>query len=157
MPKKVLITAFAFMAVVMYAYMAECQVVKDGLVSFWTFNDSDVEGDTVKDILKRRRTVFGGVLADIGTLFAEAAYQGIMFPTDLLMFQKSQVTLKGVIADIDPSFDFDERWIRIAVGSYLRDLGRLGYYLEIYKIFFGVPRQYRIFLLGQNVYQYQLC
>jgi hypothetical protein len=43
--------------------------------------------DTVDHILSGRRTVFGNVLADIGKLFAESACQGIIFPTDLLMFQ----------------------------------------------------------------------
>jgi len=51
MLKKILITTLSVMAIVMYAYVAECQVVKDGLVGFWTFDESDVEGETVKDIV----------------------------------------------------------------------------------------------------------
>ena len=96
--------------------------------------------DTVKQILERRGTLLGDVLTDIGAVFAEVAYQGIIFPTDLMMFQKSLVTLKGVIADIDPDFDYDEEWIGITIGSYLGDLRRPRYYFEIYKEIWALRR-----------------
>ena len=51
MPNKVLVSTLMFMLVAMNAYIAECQVVKDGLISFWTFDESDVEGETVRDIV----------------------------------------------------------------------------------------------------------
>jgi ubiquinone biosynthesis protein len=89
--------------------------------------------DAVARVLDRRQAIFGDVLADIGTLFAELAYQGVVFPADLLVFQKSLVTLKGVIADVDPTFDTDEQWMRIIVGSYLGDFCRPSYYFKLYK------------------------
>jgi len=73
-------------------------------------------------------------------VFAEVAYQGIVFPTDLLMFQKSLVTLKGVIADTDPEFNFDEQWLGIAAASYLGDLRRPRYYFEVYKEIWALRR-----------------
>ena len=51
MRKKVLGTTLAFMTILMYTYIAECQVARDGLVGFWTFDESDVEGEIVKDIV----------------------------------------------------------------------------------------------------------
>jgi hypothetical protein len=90
-------------------------------------------GAAVKRILGKRGTLCGGVLSDIGALFGEFSYHGIVFPTDLLMFQKSLVTLKGVIADIDPGFDCDKEWMGIAVASYFGDLLRLRTYFEIYQ------------------------
>jgi hypothetical protein len=51
MLNKALITVLTVMAIFIYAYTAECQAVRDGLVSFWTFDKSDVEGETVKDIV----------------------------------------------------------------------------------------------------------
>jgi ubiquinone biosynthesis protein len=97
-------------------------------------------GAAVKRILGKRGTLFGEVLADIGAIFGEFSYRGIVFPTDLLMFQKSLVTLKGVFADIDPGFDCDKEWMGIAVGSYLGDLGRPRTYFEIYREIWALGR-----------------
>ena len=33
-----------------YATVAEAAVVTDGLVSYWTFDESTIQGDTVEDI-----------------------------------------------------------------------------------------------------------
>jgi ubiquinone biosynthesis protein len=96
--------------------------------------------NTVKQILDRRQSVFGDVLSDIGTLFGELAFQGILFPTNLLMFQKALVTLKGVLADIDPAFNYDEQWIGIALGSYLGDLCRPRYYFRVYREIWALRR-----------------
>ena len=96
--------------------------------------------DTVGRILGRRDMLLRDVLTDIGAVFAEVAYQAFVFPTDLLMFQKSLVTLKGVIADIDPEFNFDKQWLGIAVASYLGDLRRPRYYFEVYKEIWALRR-----------------
>jgi len=106
--------------------------------------------DTVARVLDRRQAIFGDVLADIGTLFAELAYQGVVFPADLLMFQKSLVTLKGVIADVDPTFDTDEQWMRIIAGSYLNDLFRPSYYLKLYKEIWAFRRYSFVRLLQMH-------
>lgn len=96
--------------------------------------------DAVQAILAKRQSRTGGVLADIGALFRECAYRGVTFPTDLLMYQKALVTLKGVIADIDPGFDTDDQLVWITLGSYLRDLCQPRYYIQLYKEIWALGR-----------------
>ena len=33
------------------AYMAEAQVVEDGLIAYWTFDEANIDGDTAEDII----------------------------------------------------------------------------------------------------------
>ena len=47
--KIILILALAILVLQMNP--AESQVVRDGLVSYWTFDAADVEGNTVKDAM----------------------------------------------------------------------------------------------------------
>lgn len=48
---KMLVIVFAIITTIfMCANMAKAQVVTDGLVSYWTFDKADVDGDTVKDV-----------------------------------------------------------------------------------------------------------
>jgi len=52
--KKALIVTFvlAFATIsLMYANLAESQIVTDGLVSYWTFDNADIDGETVKDVV----------------------------------------------------------------------------------------------------------
>ena len=52
MLNKMLVIAFAVIATIfMCANMAKAQVVTDGLVSYWTFDNADIDGGTVKDAL----------------------------------------------------------------------------------------------------------
>jgi hypothetical protein len=36
---------------IMYVNMAKAQIVTEGLVSYWTFDEADIDGDTVKDLI----------------------------------------------------------------------------------------------------------
>jgi len=46
------IFALTFAAMfLMYVNMAEAQIVTDGLVSYWTFDEADIDGDIVKDLI----------------------------------------------------------------------------------------------------------
>ena len=52
--RKAIIATFALMfaaVCLMYASLAEAQIVTDGLVSYWTFDKADIDGDTVKDVI----------------------------------------------------------------------------------------------------------
>lgn len=54
MSGKALNATFALMFAtifLMYVNMAEAQIVTDGLVSYWTFDEADIDGDTVKDLI----------------------------------------------------------------------------------------------------------
>ncbi|MDZ7596778.1 MAG: hypothetical protein U5J82_00410 [Desulfobacterales bacterium] len=63
----------------------------------------------------RQGLPFAGILSEIEHLFDHMSRLGIVFSTDLLMFQKAMVTLKGVLADIDPSFNRDDHLISAAI------------------------------------------
>jgi predicted unusual protein kinase regulating ubiquinone biosynthesis (AarF/ABC1/UbiB family) len=66
-----------------------------------------------------------GVLSIIEFLFEKFTYQGVIFSTDLLMYEKALVTLKGVLADIDPTFNRDDYMAWAAITTFLDDVIRL--------------------------------
>ena len=66
-----------------------------------------------------------GLLSSIEFLFKKFTYQGVLFSADLLMYEKALVTLKGVLADVDPTFKRDEYMIRAAMTTFLDDVVRL--------------------------------
>ena len=52
----IVVLALIFVA----AYMAEAQVVTDGLICYWTFDEADIDGDTAKDLMGGNDgTIFG--------------------------------------------------------------------------------------------------
>lgn len=58
----------------------EAQVITDGLVSFWTFDRADVDGDTVKDIVGGNDGVMeGGKIVDDGKINAAIELDGSSF------------------------------------------------------------------------------
>jgi ubiquinone biosynthesis protein len=62
--------------------------------------------------------------------FEELTYLGIIFPKDLMMYEKAAVTLKGVLADIDPSFDRNDYLVWACMVTFLKDL----VYLRIHQV-----------------------
>jgi hypothetical protein len=84
--------------------------------------------DAVRSLLDktvcRQGPAFGGILSTIEHLFDRMSRLGIVFSTDLLMFQKAMVTLKGVLGDIDPSFNRDDHLISAAIVAFINDFVR---------------------------------
>lgn len=74
-------------------------------------SDPDL-GYRVKEIINQiadsREGRISGVLSSVESLIEQLMYQGVLFSSDLLVFEKGLVTLKGVLFDIDPTFDRDE-------------------------------------------------
>ena len=66
-----------------------------------------------------------GVLSIIEFLFEKFTYQGVIFSADLLLYEKALVTLKGVLADIDPTFKRDEYMVWAAITTFMDDVIRL--------------------------------
>lgn len=66
-----------------------------------------------------------GLLSSIEFLFERLTYQGVLFSADLLMYEKALVTLKGVLADVDPTFNRDDYMIWAAMTTFLDDVVRL--------------------------------
>jgi len=66
-----------------------------------------------------------GLLSSIEFLFKRFTYQGVLFSTDLLMYEKALVTLRGVLADVDPTFKRDDYMIWAAMTTFLDDVVRL--------------------------------
>lgn len=58
-------------------------------------------------------------------LFERFTYQGVVFSPVLLMYEKALVTLKGVLADVDPTFNRDDYMIWAAMTTFLDDVVRL--------------------------------
>ncbi len=69
----------------------------------------------VADVINNREKRLQGVLSSVEGLIEELMYQGLVFSSDLLVFEKALVTLKGVLADIDPDFSRDEYVVWSAV------------------------------------------
>lgn len=63
-----------------------------------------------------------GLLASIETYFEELTYMGITFSTNLMMYEKAMVTLKGVISHIDPTFDRNDYLIWSGMAAFLSDV-----------------------------------
>ena len=58
MINRVMIIVLALIFVI--AYMSEAQVVTDGLIAYWTFDEADMDGDVAKDIIGGHDgTIFG--------------------------------------------------------------------------------------------------
>jgi ubiquinone biosynthesis protein len=66
-----------------------------------------------------------GILSTIEFLFEKFTYQGVVFSTDLLMYEKALITLKGVLTDIDPTFNRDNYMVWAVVTTFLDDMIRL--------------------------------
>lgn len=66
-----------------------------------------------------------GLLSSIEFLFERFTYRGVVFSADLLMYEKALVTLKGVLADVDPTFNRDDYMIWAAMTTFLDDVVRL--------------------------------
>jgi len=63
---------------VWYTNVVEAQIVTDGLVSYWTFDHSDVEGETVKDLIGNSDGVMmGGTQIDEDGKIEEALKLGV--------------------------------------------------------------------------------
>jgi ubiquinone biosynthesis protein len=108
-----------------------------------------------------------GVLSIIEFLFEKFTYQGIIFSADLLLYEKALVTLKGVLADIDPTFNRDHYMAWAAITTFLDDVIRLRLlklvmkdiwtlyrhslflFLDIQKIIFGFVRD--VAVLGKKL------
>ncbi len=73
-------------------------------------------------VLSERESRLSGVLGDVEHLIEQLMYQGIVFSPDLLVFEKALVTLKGVLADVDPGFDRDAFIVWSAVRRLAADL-----------------------------------
>ena len=66
-----------------------------------------------------------GILSAIEYLFEKFTHEGVVFSADLMMYEKAMVTLRGVLSDVDPTFNRDAYMIRAAVTSLLDDAVRL--------------------------------
>ncbi len=85
---------------------------------------ADAVRSLVDKTVCRQGPPFAGILSEIEHLFDRMSRLGIVFSTDLLMFQKAMVTLKGVLADIDPSFNRDDHLISAAIVGFINDFVR---------------------------------
>ena len=65
-----------------------------------------------------------GMLSSIEFLFERFTHEGVVFSADLMMYEKAMVTLKGVLSDVDPTFNRDAFMIWSAVTSLVDDAVR---------------------------------
>ena len=86
-------------------------------------------GNRIKGIIDEaitsRREGERGILSTIEFLFEKFTYEGVVFSMDLLMYEKALITLKGVLADIDPTFDRDNYMVWAVMTTFLDDIIRL--------------------------------
>jgi ubiquinone biosynthesis protein len=62
-----------------------------------------------------------GMLSSIEYLFEKFTHEGVVFSADLMMYEKAMVTLRGVLTDVDPTFNRDAFMTWAAVTSLLDD------------------------------------
>jgi ubiquinone biosynthesis protein len=81
--------------------------------------------DVVEVIVRDPEIKRAGPLSAIEKLLEALTYQGVIFSSDLMMFEKALITLKGVLADVDPAFNRADYVLRAAVLTFVVDLVRL--------------------------------
>jgi len=62
-----------------------------------------------------------GILSSIEYLFEKFTHEGVVFSSDLMMYEKAMVTLRGVLSDVDPTFNRDAYMTWAAITSLLDD------------------------------------
>ncbi len=62
-----------------------------------------------------------GMLSAIEYLFEKFTHEGVVFSADLMMYEKAMVTLRGVLSDVDPTFNRDAYMTWAAVTSLVDD------------------------------------
>jgi len=65
-----------------------------------------------------------GLLSAIEYLFEKFTHEGVVFSSDLMMYEKAMVTLRGVLSDVDPTFNRDAYMTWAAITSLLDDAVR---------------------------------
>ncbi|MBA4368205.1 MAG: hypothetical protein C0403_11290 [Desulfobacterium sp.] len=95
--------------------------------------NADLESKVLRFIDKTiagKAVGLGNIFNAIEIFFEELTYLGIIFPKNLMMYEKAAVTLKGVLADIDPSFDRNDYLAWAYMVTFLKDL----VYLRIHQV-----------------------
>jgi ubiquinone biosynthesis protein len=65
-----------------------------------------------------------GMLSAIEYLFEKFTHEGVVFSADLMMYEKAMVTLRGVLSDVDPTFNRDAYMTWAAITSLVDDAVR---------------------------------
>lgn len=65
-----------------------------------------------------------GILSSIEYLFEKFTHEGVVFSADLMMYEKAMVTLRGVLSDVDPTFNRDAYMTWAAITSLMDDAVR---------------------------------
>ncbi|MCG6879207.1 MAG: hypothetical protein LJE96_08695 [Deltaproteobacteria bacterium] len=65
-----------------------------------------------------------GILSSIEYLFEKFTHEGVVFSADLMMYEKAMVTLRGVLSDVDPTFNRDAYMTWAAITLLLDDVVR---------------------------------
>ncbi len=81
--------------------------------------------DVIDKVFQQNKGGAKGLFGSIEAFFEELTYMGIVFSNDLMMYEKAAVTLKGVLADIDPDFDRNDYLIWAGMAAFLSDLTHL--------------------------------
>ena len=93
-----------------------------------------------------------GILSSIEFLFEKFTYQGVVFSADLMMYEKALVTLKGVLADIDPDFSRDDYLVRSAFTTFMNDMIHLRLVKMVMKDIWSIYRHsYHLLMDVQKV------
>ena len=93
-----------------------------------------------------------GILSTIEFLFEKFTYEGVVFSADLMLYEKALVTLRGVLADIDPDFRRDDYLVRSAFTTFLNDMIHLRLVKMVMKDIWSIYRHsYHLFMDVQKV------
>ncbi|HIJ39694.1 MAG TPA: AarF/ABC1/UbiB kinase family protein [Deltaproteobacteria bacterium] len=96
-------------------------VITKGSISVDKVMSGKIEG-VIEEAMTGLKKGDRGILSTIEFLFEKFTYQGVVFSADLMMYEKALITLKGVLADIDPEFSRDDYLIRSAITTFMNDM-----------------------------------
>ena len=95
--------------------------------------------------LKKTANV-NGLLSAIEYLFEKFTHTGVVFSADLMMYEKALLTLKGVLSDVDPSFNRDAYMVRASMGLLVNDAIRF----RLFKLF--IKEAWRLYRHSLNLF-----
>lgn len=100
---------------------------------------SDVQS-AIKKVMAKRNGRFNGLISTIEEMIEELLCRGVVFPINLLMYEKVLVTLKGVFEDIDPEFNRDDYVLWAAAWQFLKDIFQMRIHTAVAKEIFSLYR-----------------
>ena len=125
-----LLLAFGIVMKSPSAILLGIDIVTQGQVSSTCLSKKAIRR-VVEETIRGQKGRIKGLLSSIEFLFEHLSYQGVTFPNNFLMFEKSLFTLKGIMTHIDSDFNRDDYLLWGALIGLYRERFRPKFYTTL--------------------------